>query len=279
MSRDSKPFYIGVASRKSGVHPSTIRLYESLNWIPAANRTPRGYRLFTEELVARVQLCRECLRVTALGPTIRRPALRLLGLNGESAVAALLSTAEELIGAVEEELRLAREAVGVLARYRERLRTGEEPGAAVSTILAVPAASKSLLKISEAAALCGVTADQIRHWERNGLLSIPRDPRSGYRLFGSEDLERLLLIRLAIRSRFSLSAIRRVMRALDDALLGDSSEGDGEALLERMIDTPTVDELAFFQPFPTDHWISTLNGALSHAVTVREIAKQIKTFY
>ncbi|MFW6338427.1 MAG: MerR family transcriptional regulator [Alkalispirochaetaceae bacterium] len=274
----AEPFYIGVASRKSGVHPSTIRLYESLSWIPAPERTAKGYRLFTEELVARLQLTARCLKVTALGPTIRKPAMALLSLNGAGAVASLVTTAEELIGAVQEELRLAREAVGVLSHYRERLCANEDPVMVGSDLPGGPTESKRLLKVSEAARLCGVTADQIRNWERNGLLTIPRDSRSGYRLFGSEDLERLLLTRLAVRSRFSLSAIRRVMRALDEALLGDASKGNGETLLERMIDTPTEDELAFFEPFPTDRWISTLNDALDQASVAREIAMVIQSF-
>lgn len=279
MSRNSEPFYIGVASRKSAAHPSTIRLYESLGWIPAPGRTEKRYRIFTEELVARVQLASRCLKVTALGPTIRSPALALLSLNGQGAVAPLVPAAQKLIAAVREELRLAREAVEVLSRYREQFRTGKELAIADTSVLAAPTASKTLLKISEGARLCGVTADQIRHWERNGLLTIPRDPHSGYRLFGSEDLERLLLIRMAVRSRFSLSAIRRVMRSLDEALFGDSSRRGGEALLERMIDTPTEDELAFFQPFPTDRWISTLEEALTQAITARDIALRVRTFH
>jgi DNA-binding transcriptional MerR regulator len=273
----AKHFYIGVASRKSGVHPSTIRLYESLRWIPAPERTAKGYRLFTEELVARVRLCQRCLKVTALGTTIRKPALALLSLNGAGAAASLVTTADELIDAVQEELRLAREAVRVLSRYRERLCADADPVMVGSDLAGARANPKSLLRISEAARLCGVTADQIRNWERNGLLTIPRDSRSGYRLFGDEDLERLLLIRLAVRSRFSLSAIRRVMRALEASLLGDSAERNGEVLLERMIDTPTEDELAFFQPFPTDRWISTLNEAFVQATAAREIAEVIQS--
>jgi DNA-binding transcriptional MerR regulator len=271
-------FYIGVASRESGVHPSTIRLYESLGWIPAPERTAKGYRLFTNELVVRIKLTAGCLKLTALGPTIRPRALELIALNGEGAVTLLKEPAERLIEAVEEELRLAREAVRILSSYQARLYNEESSREFSPDILGEAGTSSRLRKIAEAAELCGVTPDQIRHWERNALLAIPRDPRSGYRLFAAEELERLLLIRLCIRSRFSLTAVRRVMRELDNALLPEGPASTDRSL-EEIIDTPTNDELSFFSPFPTDRWISTLTDALGHARKAQEIIRRITTFY
>jgi DNA-binding transcriptional MerR regulator len=64
------------------------------------------------------------------------------------------------------------------------------------------------LKIGELARRAGVSVDTIRHYERLGLL--PQTPRSkgGYRLFPPETVERVLLIRHAVRVGFSLVQLK-----------------------------------------------------------------------
>ena len=63
---------------------------------------------------------------------------------------------------------------------------------------------ESLLRIGQLAARAGVSADSIRHYERLGLL--PRPPRTdaGYRQFSPAAVERVQLIRSAVRVGFSL---------------------------------------------------------------------------
>jgi DNA (cytosine-5)-methyltransferase 1 len=50
----------------------------------------------------------------------------------------------------------------------------------------------SYLKISEAAAILGVSAYTLRYWDRTGRLPTIRHPISGYRLYRREDLWELL---------------------------------------------------------------------------------------
>ena len=62
----------------------------------------------------------------------------------------------------------------------------------------------SLLRIGQLADMTGTSADSIRHYERLGLLPAPGRTEGGYRLFPPAALDRVRLIRSAVRVGFSL---------------------------------------------------------------------------
>ncbi len=53
------PLTIGQAARRSGLSPKAIRLYETKGLLEAADRTPAGYRTYTEEDVAVLRFIRQ----------------------------------------------------------------------------------------------------------------------------------------------------------------------------------------------------------------------------
>lgn len=55
---------IGELARRAGVAPSALRFYEAAGLLPAADRTPAGYRLYAPELAGRLDFIR---RAQALG--------------------------------------------------------------------------------------------------------------------------------------------------------------------------------------------------------------------
>jgi DNA-binding transcriptional MerR regulator len=61
-----------------------------------------------------------------------------------------------------------------------------------------------LLRIGQLAEMTGTSADSIRHYERLGLLPAPGRTEGGYRLFPHAALDRVRLIRGAVRVGFSL---------------------------------------------------------------------------
>jgi DNA-binding transcriptional MerR regulator len=67
------------------------------------------------------------------------------------------------------------------------------------------------LKIGELAKRSGVSADTIRHYERLGLLPQTSRSKSGYRLFAPSTVERVLLIRHAVRLGFSLVQLKEFL--------------------------------------------------------------------
>lgn len=70
------------------------------------------------------------------------------------------------------------------------------------------------LRIGEAAAASGVSAANIRYYERQGLLRAPGREHNGYRLYGPGDVHALRFIRLCRAMDMSLDEVRTLL-ALD----------------------------------------------------------------
>lgn len=64
----------------------------------------------------------------------------------------------------------------------------------------------------EVARQTGVSPDSLRHYERKGLLPLPARTAAGYRRYGPEAVERVRLIRRALRIGFSLNELAQVLR-------------------------------------------------------------------
>lgn len=108
---------IGQLAKKVKVNPKTIRYYEEVGLMPKARRSESGYRLYTEEEVARMQLIR---RAKLLGLSLHESKSvveyattgRCLTLEGH-----LLELLETKVARLENqmaELRLLREELQAL---------------------------------------------------------------------------------------------------------------------------------------------------------------------
>ena len=62
----------------------------------------------------------------------------------------------------------------------------------------------------------GVSTDTIRHYERLGILPRASRTASGYRLYPATAVERVLIVRRALRIGFSLPELAEVLKARDD---------------------------------------------------------------
>jgi len=82
------------------------------------------------------------------------------------------------------------------------------------------------LKIGEVAHLLGVSTKTIRHYQKIGLLAEPGRSEAGYRLYGGEDLLRLLRIRRLTALGLPLAQIRALL----------AQPGDGEPLRRALAD-------------------------------------------
>lgn len=72
-------------------------------------------------------------------------------------------------------------------------------------------AAGGLLRIGDLARQSGASVEAIRFYEREGLLSPPARSSGNYRLYRSEDLERLAFIRLCRALDMSLDEIRTLL--------------------------------------------------------------------
>ncbi len=93
------------------------------------------------------------------------------------------------------------------------------------------------LKVGELAKRGNVTAETVRHYTREGLLSPTRHPDNGYQLFSATDLERLHFIQRARKLGFSVAEIRDILAHADQ---GDSPCPLVRDLLAHRLPQPSV---------------------------------------
>lgn len=74
-----------------------------------------------------------------------------------------------------------------------------------------------MLKVSELAKRAGVSADTVRFYTRQGLLSPERDPDNGYQLYRDQDFQRLVFAKKARQLGFSLKEIQDILSEADAA--------------------------------------------------------------
>jgi DNA-binding transcriptional MerR regulator len=73
-------------------------------------------------------------------------------------------------------------------------------------------ANNQLLRSGELASRAGVSTDTLRYYEQKGVLSPPPRSSNGYRYYPAEALQRVQLVRSALRIGFSIDELSRVLR-------------------------------------------------------------------
>jgi DNA-binding transcriptional MerR regulator len=245
----SKPLRTSDLAGAVGVHPNTVRRYVDWGLIPPVERSPSGYRLFTQRHL-------DCLRLARTIYAAQYPGRGFRALGNaiiQRAVAddwiGALEKAHDLLLAVSIELDQASQAANILehwAQYMAYSHSDEEP-----------------LAVGEVSKLLGVSIDVIRNAERNGLITIPRNSYNNYRLFRKKEIERLRIIRMLSKAGYSHMAILRMFIELDKGNTRD---------LKKTLDTPRPDEDIFSA---TDQWLTTLNEQEKLAQRVIRLIQEI----
>ena len=124
-------------------------------------------------------------------------------------------------------------------------------------------ASDQQLRIGQAAARLDVTIDELRNWERNGLLTVPR-LANGYRIYGQAEIDRLLVIRVLRRARYSTMAILNMLQRLD--------AGQADHLRDILDSTPIDTSM---ERYPTDNWLTTLEDIHEAATIICELVADL----
>jgi DNA-binding transcriptional MerR regulator len=79
----------------------------------------------------------------------------------------------------------------------------------------VAPAKKTYLRAGELARAVGVSADTLHHYERKGVLAMPRRSANGYREYPLEAVARVRLVRRALSIGFTLDELAQIFRARD----------------------------------------------------------------
>jgi len=218
-------------AKAAGIHVNTVRLYEQWGLIPPVERSPSGYRRFIAAHLDCLLLARLVYQGRYPGTSIRRSGAAVAHKAASGDLDGALELAYRHQAVVYAEHVQAESAASLLERWAGGIaaEAGGRP-----------------LRIGEAAKFLDVTIDVLRNWERNGLLTVPRDPSSGYRRYGPGDIGRARVVRMLSRSGYSTMAILRMMTSFDAGRTAD---------LRDALDTPRPDEDVLAA---SDRWLSTL---------------------
>ncbi|WP_031096240.1 MerR family DNA-binding transcriptional regulator, partial [Streptomyces sp. NRRL S-15] len=172
-------------ARGHGLSTQAVRNYEEAGILPAAGRTPHGYRTYTS------------LHAGALGAF-----LALVPGHGHRTATSIMRAVNR--GAAEEAFRLIDESHAQLLDDRRTLQAvesalrdlerGSAPGPGPASWQAVgsgpraesgqaAASGPGSLFIGPLARKLGIRPATLRKWERAGLVHPRRDPRTGYRVY------------------------------------------------------------------------------------------------
>ncbi|MCQ9182122.1 TioE family transcriptional regulator [Streptomyces sp. IBSBF 2953] len=189
-------------ARAHGLSTQAVRNYEEAGILPAAGRTPHGYRAYTS------------LHAGAL-----RAFLALVPGHGHRTATAIMRAANE--GAVDEALRLVDDSHVQLRDDRrtleavERALRGLEPGAGAEA--ADDRSGPAGRFIGRLAAELGIRPATLRAWERAGLVRPRRDARTGYRVYDEADARDARLAHQLRRGGYLLEQIAPLIARVREA--------------------------------------------------------------
>lgn len=182
-------------ARKLGISTSALRHYESWGIVPPAARTASGYRIYTEEHAAYF----ECIRAMfpGFGVDVTKKVMKKLQ---EKELDEALWIINEVQARLHHDKTLAERTIRILET--EQLEDADTHG------------RKDKMTIGEVAAETGVEATAIRHWEKEGVITLPRDEGNGYRTFNRALVRQILIIRILRSANYPLEVIKVVLQEL-----------------------------------------------------------------
>ncbi|MGI5219763.1 TioE family transcriptional regulator [Nocardia sp. CA-290969] len=188
-------------AREHGLSTQAVRNYERDGFLPAADRTASGYRIYTE---AHAAALRAYLSLVAAYDHALASHIMTELHAGE------LDHALELIDRGHQQLLRDRETLDAVRKAIGHLTT-ESP--TTTTGAPTPAART----VGELAHHLRVTPATLRKWETAGILTPVRDPATGYRIYRSPDIRDAELAHLLRRGGYPLSHIATVVEQIRTA--------------------------------------------------------------
>lgn len=245
-----KTYKTAQVAKAVGVHPNTVRLYEELHLIPKAERTAKGYRVFTDFHIRVFKLAQTAFQIEVLQNGLRKKIVETVKLAAKGQFDAAMLLVEDYLQQVEQEVKNAKEAIGLAEEILSGLEGGNEP----------------MLKRQETAELLDISMDTLRNWEMNGLLRVKR-LENGYRVYTGEDIRRLKMIRSLRCADYSLEAILRMLTEISD---------NPGVNIEAVLNTPRENEdiISVY-----DQLLSSLQAARENAEKIKQMLTEMKNKY
>ncbi|MFD7579382.1 TioE family transcriptional regulator [Kitasatospora sp. NPDC059817] len=217
-------------ARGHGLSAQAVRNYERDGFLPPAERTASGYRIYTEVHAAALDAYRSL--VAAYGHATGGRIMTALHRGGLDDALTAIDRGHGQLLRDRDTLDAVRKAVHHLAARDLAAR----PDAAwdIAADLAAgpsaePAVDGAVLSIGELAHRLGVTPATVRNWEGAGILTPARDQATGHRVFRADDIRDAELAHLLRRGGYPLdhiaTVVRQVRTAGGTASLADALDG------------------------------------------------------
>ena len=179
----------------------SVRNYEESGFIPTAERSAHGYRLYTQRHLQALRVARSM--IAGYGWMSACNIMKCVHQSN-------LPKALALIDAWHADVHRNR------CEIDETLRVLRDTSTTLPTLTQMENLPhwRSALRVSEAARIVGVRVSAIRFWEEQGLLQPARENNSHYRLYDAEQMRKLQVIALLRKANYSFEAIRAVLTQL-----------------------------------------------------------------
>lgn len=225
-----------------GVHPNTIRFYEEMGLLPVIPRAENGYRIFNDRHLKQLRLLRTAFRAEIISNRLRQEVFEIVKMSASDDIHGAYQSTQLYLRHLREEKAKAEEAIRITLTIIEK--SGETDAVVYDGRL-------------EVAKILGVTIDVLRDWERNGLIKVPRNSR-GHRNYGSNEINRLKIIRTLRNAHYSMMSILRMLNRVDH----------GESNIRGVIDTPGEEEDIVCA---ADRYLTALSMAEKDALDMMEM--------
>ncbi|MEV7931052.1 TioE family transcriptional regulator [Kitasatospora sp. NPDC088779] len=212
-------------ARGHGLSTQAVRNYERDGFLPPAERTASGYRIYTEVHAAALDAYRSL--VAAYGHATGGRIMTALHRGGLDDALTAIDRGHGQLLRDRDTLDAVREAVHHLTARPDAARDlSADLAADLETDLAAdleagpsaePAVDGAVLSIGELAHRLGVTPATVRNWEGAGILTPARDQATGHRAFRADDIRDAELAHLLRRGGYPLDHIATVVRQVRTA--------------------------------------------------------------
>lgn len=180
-----------------GIHPNTVRLYETWGYISPVRRAANGYRQFEERHVVQLKIARLAFGHEFIQNNLRKYAIRIAKLSGAERFDAAKQAAANYIQFLKMELTYSEQAI----ERAERL------------LMAPNVKHSKTYTHREVAKQLQLTEETIRNWERNGLFDVTRNVQNR-RQYTELDVQKLYVIRTLRSAHFSIASIHHLFTSL-----------------------------------------------------------------
>ena len=177
-----------------------VRNYEANGLIPQAQRSPSGYRLYTQQHLAALKTVQSMVR----GYGWPRTSAIMLALHRGDLSAALATIDERHAELASKRLQVEQTlfALRTLAAQSDSLQSSYH---------------SQRVRVGEAARQVGVRVSALHFWEQQGLLHPVREPYSRYRIYDEQQMRRLRVVALLRDAGYPFNVIQSV---LDESAVG-----------------------------------------------------------